>query len=376
MKYQICERCIMDTSDPDIIFDDHGICNHCNRHIQWAEKELSPTEKQTKLKREVAKIKAQGQNSDYDCLIGLSGGIDSSYVAYYVVKHLGLRPLAVHLDNGWNSEISVQNIKNTIDTLGIDLYTHVINWNEFKDMQRSFFKAGVVDIELLTDNAIMGVLFGQARKHKINYLITGMNKATEFYPLPISWRHNKYDVKNIKSIQKKFGTLKPKTFPFCGIGTRINRATPWGLKEFRLLDFIPYVKNDVIDKLQKEVGWKPYGAKHFESIFTKIYQVYILPKKFKFEKRRAHLSSLIWSNQITRREALEQINIPQVSQKELEEDINYLCKKLDFSTDEFDQIMKQPSKSHFDYPNDQFWFDMVDKLHIVKQLYSKVFFSK
>jgi N-acetyl sugar amidotransferase len=373
MGYKICERCIMDTSDPDIEFDAEGICNHCYRQIQWKNSEMNFSEKNKELKIVTDKIKIAGKNSNYDCLIGLSGGVDSSYVAYYVVKVLGLRPLAVHLDNGWNSEISVQNIKNTIDKLNIDLFTHVINWNEFKNMQRSFIKSGVVDIELLTDNAIMGVLFGQAKKHKIKYLITGMNRATEFYPLPISWRHNKYDVKNIKAIQKRFGTLKPKTFPYCGIGARIKRATPWGLKDFRLLDYIPYVKQDVIDILEKELGWKSYGAKHFESIFTKIYQVYILPKKFKFEKRRAHLSSLIWSNQISRNKALVEIDRSQVTPKELEEDLDYLLKKLNFTSEEFFGFMNEKPKSHFDYPNDQFWFDQVDKLHYVKVLYTKIF---
>tara|TARA_B110000902_G_C14281117_1_gene576844 strand:- start:2510 stop:3607 length:1098 start_codon:yes stop_codon:yes gene_type:complete len=363
----------MDTSDPDIEFDAEGICNHCNRQIQWKNSEMNFSQKNKELKIVTDKIKIAGKNSNYDCLIGLSGGVDSSYVAYYVVKVLGLRPLAVHLDNGWNSEISVQNIKNTIDKLNIDLFTHVINWNEFKNMQRSFIKSGVVDIELLTDNAIMGVLFGQAKKHKIKYLITGMNRATEFYPLPISWRHNKYDVKNIKAIQKRFGTLKPKTFPYCGIGARIKRATPWGLKDFRLLDYIPYVKQDVIDILEKELGWKSYGAKHFESIFTKIYQVYILPKKFKFEKRRSHLSSLIWSGQISRNNALKEIDTPQVTPKELEEDLDYLLKKLNFTSEEFFGFMNEKPKSHFDYPNGQFWFDQVDKLHYVKVLYSKIF---
>ena len=373
MEYNICSRCIMDTSDPDITFDVEGICNHCNRQIQWKNSEMNLTEKDEELKIITDKIKIAGKDSDYDCLIGLSGGVDSSYVAYYVVKVLGLRPLAVHLDNGWNSEISVQNIKNTIDKLNIDLFTHVINWNEFKDMQRSIIKAGVVDIELLTDNAIMGVLFGQAKKHKIKYLITGMNRATEFYPLPISWRHNKYDVKNIKAIQRKFGTLRPKTFPYCGIDARIKRATPWGLKDFRLLDYIPYVKKDVIEILEKELGWKSYGAKHFESIFTKIYQVYILPKKFKFEKRRTHLSSLIWSNQISRNNALVEIDTPQVTPKELEEDLDYLLKKLDFTSEEFFGYMNEEPKSHFDYQNGQFWFDQVDKLHSVKVFYTKIF---
>ena len=364
----------MDTSDPYIKFDDSGICNHCHRQIEWKNKEMSMSQKSRTLKLEVKKIKESGKKNDYDCIIGLSGGIDSSYVAYYVVKRLGLTPLAVHLDNGWNSEISVQNIKNTIDKLGIDLYTHVINWNEFKDMQRSFIKAGVVDIELLTDNAIMGVLFSQAKKNKIKYLITGMNRATEFYPLPVTWRHNKYDIKNIKSIQKKFGTLKPKTFPYCGIIERIRRSTPWGLKDFRLLDHVQYSKNEVLEILKNELGWKPYGAKHFESIFTKIYQVYILTKKFKFDKRRAHFSSLIWSDQISREKALKEIQKPQISEKELQDNLDYLCKKLDFKRQEFDHLMGLPPKSHFDYPNDQFLFDMVDKLHVIKKLYGRLNF--
>ena len=362
----------MDSSDPDIFFDNQGICNHCHRNMQWQLKQPSEDQKLVKLNKEINLIKLAGRNKPYDCLIGLSGGVDSSYVAYYVVKVLGLRPLAVHLDNGWNSEVSIQNIKSIVDRLKIDLYTHVINWIEFKDMQRSFFKAGVVDIELLTDNAIMGVLFGQAEKHKIKYLITGMNRATEFYPLPKQWRHNKYDVKNIKSIQKKFGTLKPKTFPYCGLKARIKRSTPWGLQDFRLLDFIPYNKNHVIEILRSELGWKPYGEKHFESIFTKIYQVYVLPKKFKFDKKRAHLSSLIWSSQISRDEALLEVKKSNVSPKELNEDIEYLCKKLGFSKEEFERLMDSAPVSHFNYPNNQIWFDLVDKLYYIKKIYNYI----
>ena len=362
----------MDTSDPNIFFDQNGECNHCKRHDKWKSTELSSEMKVIQLEKEIQVIKKEGRNRKYDCLIGLSGGVDSSYVAY-LVKKFGLRVLAVHLDNGWNSEISVQNIRNIVEKLGIDLYTHVINWEEFKDMQRAFFKASVVDIELLTDNAIMAVMLGQAKKHKIKYLITGMNRATEFYPLPVTWRHNKYDTKNIKAIHKKFGKLKAKTFPYCGIIPRIRRTTPWGLKDFRILDYVPYNKHEVIGTLKSELGWQEYGAKHFESIFTKIYQVYILPKKFGFEKRRAHLSSLIWSNQVSRQDALLEISKPQVSNKELEEDIEYLCKKLEFTKKEFDEIMNRSPKSHFDYPNHQKVYDFIDRLHVVKVIYNKVF---
>jgi len=370
IEYKICSKCIMDTSDPDITFNSQGECNHCQRHETWKKSEISLEQKSIVLKNKIDRIKKKGKHRKYDCIIGLSGGVDSSYVAY-LVKELGLRPLAVHLDNGWNSEAAVQNIKSIVDKLGIDLYTHVINWKEFKDMQRAFFKASVVDIELLTDNSIMGTMINQAMKFNVKYIITGMNVATEFYPLPVTWRHYKYDTGNIKTIQRKFGTIRSiKTFPFAGIYHKLYRQAPWTVNDFNILDYVEYKKKEVIHVLKDKLGWVEYGQKHFESIFTKIYQVYILPKKFGFEKRRTHLSSLIWSNQISREEALAEISKPQVSELELEQDIEFLCKKLDFSREEFDDIMNQPPVPHEYYKNDMWKHRLIDRMLVLpKKIY-------
>ncbi len=366
-EYQICTRCIMDTSDPDITFDQNGYCNHCTQALIKLNKNkfANDDERLKHLNRIINKIKKSGKNKKYDCIIGLSGGVDSSYLAYIVVKKLGLRPLAVHVDNGWNSELSVKNIENIVKKLGIDLYTYVIDWEEFKDLQRAYLKASVIDIEVLSDNAIVIAIHKLLKKYKLKYFLIGYNYQTESI-MPASWLYsNKFDSLNIKSIYKKFGTgLKLKTYPLLSFWEYIVYRFFDKSRSINILDLFPYNKQDAINILHKELDWQDYGGKHYESKITKIYQGYILPKKFNIDKRRAHLSSLFVSGQISREEALEKIKENLYEEKELKEDIEFFCKKLDIFREEFDEILSASPIPHYAYPS---YNKIIDRLIALKR---------
>ena len=360
--YQICTKTIMDTSDTEITFDKDGICNHV-RLYEEAVKHLlvQPSERAQKLDELVTEIKSRGAASEYDCIIGLSGGVDSSYVAY-LVKKLGLRPLAVHLDNGWNSELAVKNIEQIVKKLDIDLYTYVINWQEFKELQLAFLKASVVDIEMLTDNAIAVIINKLAKRFKIKYYLVGTNITSEGI-MPRTWLYNiKYDTLNIKAIYKQFGRGKKiSSFPMFKFLPYLIYRYISGSRRFSQLDFLArvksvsllnyfdYDKDIAADFLIKEIGYTKYVGKHYESNFTKFYQAYILPRKFNIDKRRAFYSCLILSGQMTREDALEKIKLPLYNERELEEDIEYVCKKFEISRREFEAIMNSEPKSHYDY---------------------------
>lgn len=365
-EYRICSRCVMDTSDRGILFDENGVCNHCHNYEIISKRVLLPPEiAQEKLLQIIEKIKRDGEKQEYDCIIGLSGGIDSSYLALQA-KNFGLRPLAVHFDNGWNSEISVKNIENIVKKLGFDLFTYVIDWEEFKDLQRSFFKASVVDIELLTDNAIFTSLYKLARQHKIKYSLEGHNIVTESI-MGKDWNYWKFDLKNIKAIQKEFGTLKIKSFPTMGPWKRLFLQVMKIIEPVYILNFLEYDKKKAMETLEKELEWKYYGGKHYESVFTKFYQAYVLPTKFGIDKRRAHLSNLICSGQLTREEAVVELEREIYPQDELRKDKEYVVKKLGFSEEEFDDIMQQSPKSHMDYPNDwESYHRIVDSIKNLK----------
>jgi N-acetyl sugar amidotransferase len=340
----------MDTTDADIRFDENGVCNHCHDYERVAKRKLfSEAEARLKLNQIVDKIKNDGQGKEYDCIIGLSGGVDSSYLALQA-KKMGLRPLAIHFDNGWNSELSVKNIENIVKTLGFDLYTYVIDWEEFRDLQVSFFKASVIDIEVLTDNAIFASLYKIARERNIHYLLNGQNIVTEAV-MPKSWVHMKSDLKNIRAIQKRFGSKKIKSFPTISPWKMLYYQVTGVLKPVCLLDYLPYNKTESMKTLEDELGWRYYGGKHYESIFTKFYQAYVLPVKFNVDKRKAHLSSLICSGQMTREEALTIMEEQLYPTDELRRDREYVIKKLGLSEGEFEQIMKLPVRSHLDYPS-------------------------
>lgn len=350
-EYQICSRCIMDTSDPDIVFDKDGVCHHCHRYTELttADKYLAK-KKEGALSALVKEIKEKGRGKAYDCLIGVSGGVDSTYVAY-LVKELGLRPLAVHLDNGWNSELSVANIEKVLNNLGIDLFTKVLDWEEFRDLQLAFLRSSTPDSEIPTDHAIFSLMYQIAAKEGIAYVLSGQNTATEGGWVP-AWSQGHGDWKYIKSINKLFGSGKKlKTYPSYGLFKFVYytmiRKTSW----VRILDYIDYNKDEAMDILQNKLGWKYYGGKHYESIYTRFFQGYILPTKFGFDKRRLHLSSLIFSGQLTRDIAMEEIKKNDYPEELRKQDEEFLLKKFAISEDEFREIMQATPKSFWDYPS-------------------------
>lgn len=338
----------MDTTDPDIHFDRNGVCNHCHKYDTMVRREVFEGDVgRNKLHTIVQKIKNDGKNSDYDCIIGISGGVDSTFVAYQA-KKLGLRPFAVHLDNGWDSELAIYNIKRTLEVLDIDLYTHVIDWEEFKDLQIAFLKASTPDSEIPSDHAIVSLMYQLADQNDIEYVITGRNVRTETH-VPESWSTGHFDWKYIKSVHQQFGTRPLMTYPH---RTReeerkYRRLQKW----FDILNYIDYVKRDAISILEKELGWHYYGGKHYESIYTRFFQGYILPKKFGYDKRKGHLSSLICSSEITREEALEELKKePYPTDLQLQ-DRHYVVNKLGLTEEEFDSIMALPHKTIYDYPS-------------------------
>lgn len=357
-NYQICTRCVMDTTDPEIAFDIEGVCNYCRKFIPMLKSlEISGEEEQQRLKRIASMIKAHNPDQAYDCLLGLSGGVDSSFIAYLVGK-MGLRPLAVHYDNGYDSELAIENIKNLVAKLGFDIYTYVIDWEEFKDLQRAFFFASVIDIEMLSDHAITAAMFKLARKHKIKYVLSGTNIATES-GVPESWCWHKQDLVNIKAIHARFGDRPLNEFPTFSSWQRVwSRIIRWPIY-VEILNHINYKKMKAIEVLKREFKWRYYGDKHYESIFTKFYQAYVLPNKFGIDKRRPHLSSLIRNGEITRNDALTELENDPYDPAQLEGDKEYVLKKLSFTEEEFKKIMNLPVKSHLDYPSDR---------HIIKFL--------
>ncbi len=352
---QICTRCIMDNTVPDIRFDEKGICNYCTKYFEVMDKlYIDEVQKERGLKRIVDEIKEKGRGKDYDSILGVSGGLDSSYLLYRAVK-LGLRPLAVHLDNGWDSELSISNIEKLVKTLNVDLYTHVIDWEEFKDLEIAFFKANVIDIEMLTDHAIVATLYETALRRKIKYILAGTNMANEGIRIPGVWGHSKLDLKNIESIYERYGSRKTiDTFPTIGLTRYLKYRFIDGIKWVSLLDYLTYDGDEAIHILNKEINWRKYEKKHYESIFTRFYQGYILPKKFNVDKRKVHYSTLICSGQMTRERACELMkNDPYDDEQLLKEDKEYVLKKLGLSNEEFEKYINSPSVPHSCYPSNE-----------------------
>ena len=350
--YRICTRCVMDTTDPRILFDKNGVCFHCYQYAAMEKNQPDPESALKMLNRIVQEAKENGKDRAYDCVIGLSGGVDSSYLAYLLVDRFGLRPLAVHMDNGWNSDLAVKNIGNIVRRLDIDLHTHVVDWEEFRDIQISYLKASVIDIEAITDHAINALMYRATADHDIACLLGGTNKITE-YIMPIDWAFNKYDVVNLKSIHNKYGQIPLNTFPQMGPERLKYYKREKKIHRYDPLDYIDYNKAEAKSILQKELKWKDYGGKHYESVFTRFYQGYILPRKFNADKRKAHLSTLINSGQMTREEALEELKHPPCPEDMAREDYEYVAKKFGFSPDEFEEILSQPARSHFDFATDR-----------------------
>jgi len=363
--YQQCVRCVMDTSDPNIRFDDKGYCNHCNEYFEKTSKRVYQGEaSDIQLSQLLDRIKRSGKNKDYDCVIGVSGGVDSIYTAY-LAKKMGLRPLAVHMDNGWNSELAVSNIEKILKKLNIDLITEVLDWEEFRDLQLAFLKASVPEAETPTDIAIPAAMHKVAAKYNIKYIFSGGNFATEGI-LPKSWHYNAKDVKFLKAVHLQFGKKKLKTFPTFGFEKEMYYKFIKGIRMIYPLNYVPYNKQEAMNVLEKELDWKNYGGKHHESIYTKFVQSYLLPEKFGIDYRRATYSTQICAGEMSRIEALSELSKKPFETESVEDDKKYLCKKLCITIEELNEIMRLTPKTYKNYPNDQ------AKLEFIYNIYRKL----
>lgn len=363
----------MDTTASNIIFDNNGNCNFCSKYIEKLRiSTYKSLHRDKELESVIASIKNNGKNKKYDCIIGVSGGLDSSYLLLRAVR-LGLRPLAVHLDNGWNSELAVKNIHNLVSKLDVDLYTHVIDWEEFKDLQRSFFLAGVIDIELLTDHAIISTMYKIANRYNIKHMLLGTNISNEGMDMPQDWNHFKWDVANIKDIHNKFGALKKlKTYPYMSIFKYFYYSKIKQIQWISLLDYMEFDKYSSLEILQNEINYIPYEKKHYESIFTRFYQGYILPNKFNIDKRKLHFSTLICSGQMSRDAAIDETNKnPYDSAEQLDEDRIFVCKKLSFDNEWFQEYMKQAAQPHAKYASNTWILKLYRRYFKAKPLSSK-----
>lgn len=350
--YQICTRCVMDTTDPKITFDDAGVCNHCHNFEEVTSQNWFPNEKgKEKLQQMIQKLKTFGASRPYDCILGLSGGVDSSYLALKV-HEWGLRPLVVHIDAGWNSELAVANIEAIVKYCNYDLYTHVIDWEEMRDLQLAYFKAGIANQDVPQDHAFFANLYHFATQNNICYILSGGNIATEAI-FPQAWEGSAMDSINLHSIHKRYGEIPLKNYKTISFFDYYF----WypfvkKLRTIRPLNYIPYHKETAIMELQDKIGWRTYDRKHGESLFTKWFQNYYLPIKFGYDKRRTHFSSLIVSGQMSREESLSKLKEPLYSsQDELENDIMFLCKKLRISREYFKQLMDSPNHHYTEFPN-------------------------
>lgn len=363
-EYQRCTRTVMDTTDPLITFDEFGVCNHALHYDRTMATHVQAAllgEREGELAAIVDRIKRAGRGKPYDCVIGVSGGVDSSYLVLQAVK-LGLRPLAVHFDSGWNSELAVGNIEALVSRLGLDLVTDVVDWREMRDLQLAFFKASVANCDIPTDHAFPAVAFREAARYGIRYILSGHNFATESI-LPQSWGYNATDARHLKAIHRRFGSVKLRTYPTMGI---LKRYLWFGyvrpITTVHLLNYMPYIKSDAKQAITEELGWRDYGGKHYESVFTRWFQGSYLPRKFGFDKRLAHMSSLIVSGQLTRDQALEDLGRPDYPDELEQQDHEFIAKKLGLSLAAFDDILALPPVDHLEYPNSKPVFDLLISL--------------
>ncbi len=348
--YRICSTCIMDTSDPDITFNLEGVCNHCDKYrASIASPKYLQRIQPGALNSLVKEIKAAGRGRRYDCVIGVSGGVDSTYVACKVLD-LGLRPLAVHLDNGWDSELAVENIQKTLERLGIDLHTHVIDWAEFRQLQLSFLKASTPDLEIPTDHAILASLYEAASREGVKYILSGHNTATEGGGVA-AWAQGHGDWRYIQQVHRRFGGSRLRSYPHYGVFRFLYYALLKDVQWVQILDYIEYKKETAVQVLRDRLDWRDYGGKHYESIFTRFYMGYYLPTKFGYEFKRLHIASMIWSGQLTREAAMRQMSEIDYPIEQQQADVEYVIKKLGISRVEFEGFMRLPQKTFYDYPS-------------------------
>jgi N-acetyl sugar amidotransferase len=358
--YQICSNCVMDTSDSAITFDEKGVCDHCNGFHKDVVKSWHPDERgKQELASIVEKIKASGKGKQFDCILGLSGGLDSSYMLHLIVTEFGLRPLVFHVDGGWNTDIAVNNIQMLVEKLGLELYTEVINWQDMRDFQLAFFKSGVPHIDIPQDHAFIATLYHFANKHNIKYIINGGNYSTECVRNPQEWIYYGTDMVQIRDIRRQFCTRPLKDYPFSSIlFHKVYLRYIRGLQVVKPLNLLPYTKELAINTLSSIYGWKAYPQKHFESRFTKFYEGYWLPTRFGFDTRRVQYSSLILTGQMTREEALQKLKSPAYDPATIDEEFEYIATKLGISVEELRHYHSMPLKSYKDYKNQSSMFEM------------------
>jgi len=362
-KYQVCTNCVMDTSDSLITFDEKGMCDHCRNFYENIKPNWHTDERgHAQLKKMIEQVKRAGRKRDYDCLIGISGGVDSSYLAYVATEKWGLRPLILTVDVGWNLNVAIENVEKIVKGLGLDMVTEVVNWEEMKDLQRAYFMSQVPYQDIPQDHAIFAAVYNFAAKHHFKYVLTGGNFSTECVREPNEWVHQN-DIAQIKDIHRKFGKVPLKTFPLCGMFKyRLYYRYLKGMHIVKPLDWIPYVKADAIRELGERFGWVPYQNKHFENVFTRFYEGYWLTHKFGYDKRRCHFSSLILTGQLTRERALEILEQPPYDGKQALDDLEYIAKKLDMTPDEFRNLMAGENKTWRDYRSNKTLIDMAVKI--------------
>lgn len=362
--YQICTNCIMDTSDSRITFDEKGVCDHCNDFYTNVKPQWHIDERgKRKLDELVSKIKEDGKGRDFDCILGMSGGVDSSYMLHYAIKELGLRPLVFHVDGGWNTDLAEKNIRVMVDKLGVDLRTQVINWEEMKDFQLAFFKSGVPHLDIPQDHSFIGTLYDYAYKNNIKYILNGGNISTECVRNPMEFLYYGTDMAQLKDIMRQFGTVKMKTYPFSSIFKhKIYLRYIKKIQVIKPLDLIPYHKEEALALLEKEYGWTPYPQKHFESQFTKFFEAYWLPERFGFDTRRVQFSSLILTGQMSREEALEKMQKPAYNPETIEEEFDAIAEKLDITPEELRGYFNLPKKFYWDYKNQEYIFNLGAKV--------------
>jgi len=357
--HQVCANCVMDTTDSKITFDEAGVCDHCGTFRShtlpnWHTDEQGEVE----LQRMVQKIKAASRGRDFDCIIGMSGGIDSSYLTYIATEKLGLKPLVFHVDAGWNSQIAVNNIEKLVDGLGLDLFTEVIDWEEMKDLQLAYFRSGVAHIDTPQDHAFFATMYKFARKHKVRYILTGANLSTECVRNPVEWMYYQSDSIQLRDIHRRFGTHPLKSYPVTSIlWHKVYLPYIQRIKVLRPLNCIHYIKDDAVGLLVDRFGWQPYPQKHFESRFTRFYESYWLPEKFGYDVRKVQYSSLILTGQMTREEALERLKLPPFDPSTIGQDKEFVATKLGISVDELDGYLQAPNRTYRDYRNQEWIYE-------------------
>lgn len=354
-QYRRCTRCVMDTTDSRIEFDENGVCDHCRNFDKNIKPFWKPQENRfDELEKVAREIRRAGKGNDYDCILGLSGGADSSYLAYIAVEVMHLRPLVFVVDTGWNLNVAVENIEKIVKGLNLDMYTEVVNWKEMADLQLSYFKASISSCDQPQDHAIFAALYNYAVKHKIKYVLTGSNSATEFIRPPVEWLYMN-DIVMMKDIHRQFGRVPLRTFPMCGmLKYRILYRYIYGMKRIYPLDYVVYDKEKAMEFLHEQYGWTKYENKHYENVFTRFFEGYYLPRKFGYDTRKNVCSNQILTGTMTRDEALEILSQPPYDPDQMELDKEYVAKKMGITAEEFDRIIAQPNRTPTDYKN-QMW---------------------